>query len=159
MVIQSIANLLLDWYDLSSIFGVLTMRTFLMFLAVSILTACSTAPTTSYRMVNTLVDNQPTIDNSMIVIRRDVGIMGSACSVQVFLDGVKYGVLKSGETITIHTNAGEHIISARITSGICPNRLQEVAVNIDKNQSKYYRLTFDASGSFVVQPTLANPIQ
>lgn len=135
------------------------MRQLLAILALAGLAACSTTPSNTHQQVNTLVDNKPTSDNSSIVIRRDVGMMGSACSVQVFLNGQKYGVLKSGEAMTLHTTAGEHIITGKITSGICPNRLQEAGVTVAKNQTKYYRLTFDASGAFLIQPTLANPVQ
>ena len=125
------------------------------------LTACSTQPLSdnSYTHIQPLVKNNSDESTSAVVIRRDVGLMGSACKVDTYLDGIKYGSLSSGQSIKINTTEGEHILSAKFTGAICPDRLSEASLKLKENQTKYFRLAFDASGSFSIMPTLENPIK
>lgn len=137
------------------------MKTKLFLLALAgLTTACSTIPTSNYIQAQSVTANEPTTDNSKVVVRRDTGVMGKACPIEVYLDGNKYSTLKAGESITINTNAGTHILSARFTGkGFCQDRLNEAEVNIKQNESKYYRLSMGANGDFHIFPTLANPIK
>lgn len=132
----------------------------LSFVFTACLTACSTTPTNTYQQATPLVQNNPTADNSVVVVRRDTGVMGSACPVEVYLDGKKYAILKTGESININTQAGTHILSAKFAGrGFCQDRLNETEIVIKPNESKYYRLAMNSSGDFHIFPTLANPIQ
>ena len=80
-----------------------------------VLTACSTKPIVNYTETVSLVDNNVTSDRSTIVVRRDMGFMGSGCPVEIYLNGVKYARLQSSQSINIHTTAGTHILSAKFT--------------------------------------------
>ncbi|AIK01458.1 hypothetical protein C0134_02950 [Moraxella catarrhalis] len=125
-----------------------------------VLTACSTKPIVNYTETVSLVDNNVTSDRSTIVVRRDMGFMGSGCPVEIYLNGVKYARLQSSQSINIHTTAGTHILSAKFTGrGFCQDRLNETEVTIQKNESKYYRLAMNANGDFHIFPTLSTPIQ
>lgn len=136
------------------------LSTVLLICSSTLLFACSTKPNTTYSSAQPITTNLPTSDASTIVVRRDTGIMGSACPIDIYLNGEKQAKLKSGESIEIHTNAGLHILSAKFTGkGFCQDRLNEIEVAISKQESKYYRLAMGASGDFHIFPTLANPIK
>lgn len=130
-----------------------------MVLSTALLAGCSTKPATAYTSVKPIIQTKNTENDAKIVVRRDTGFMGAGCRVDTYLDGTKYGSLKAGESLTINTTSGEHIASAKFVGALCPDRLSEVEVKLDKNQTKYYRLAFDASGSFSIMPTLKDPIQ
>ena len=125
----------------------------------TLIIGCSTKPATSYTPIKPILQATNGENDAKIVVRRDTGFMGAGCRVDTYLDGTKYGSLKAGQSLTIATTSGEHIASAKFVGALCPDRLSEVEINLDKNQIKYYRLAFDASGSFSIMPTLENPIQ
>ena len=47
----------------------------------------------------------------MIVIERERAFYGSAIKHSVELDGISVGTLKNGESLSIHTTSGPHMIS------------------------------------------------
>jgi len=130
-----------------------------MVLSTTLLAGCSTKPATVYTSVKPIIQTTSAKNDAKIVVRRDTGFMGAGCRVDTYLDGTKYGSLKAGQSLTINTTSGEHIASAKFVGALCPERLSEVEVKLDENQTKYYRLAFDASGSFSIMPTLKDPIQ
>lgn len=136
------------------------MRGLLFLSCAVILSACSTVPSNSYNQVQPILSNKHTVGDSVIIVRRDSGVMGSACPIEVYLDGEKFAKLKPKESIDINTSAGTHILSAKFTgSGFCQDRLNEIEVVIKPHEKKYYRLAMGASGDFNIFPTLENPIQ
>lgn len=136
------------------------MHKFAIIFGTLILSACSTMPSTNYNETKAIVANNKTTDNSTIVVRRDSGVMGMACPIDIYLNGTQYARLKAGESVNINTVAGTHILSAKFTGkGFCQDRLNETEVNIKKDESKYFRLAVGASGDFHIFPTSEKPIK
>lgn len=136
------------------------MRRWILVATTVMLSACSTQPSISTNTATPLVANQITADNSVVVVRRDVGMMGSACPIDVYLDGEKYARLQSGESVAINTTANTHILSGKFTGkGFCQDRLVETEVRVGSNETKYYRLYIGANADFQILPTLKNPIR
>lgn len=51
------------------------------------------------------------MSNHMIVIKREKAFYGSAIKHTVELDGISAGTLKNGESLSMYTTAGPHMIS------------------------------------------------
>ena len=124
-----------------------------------LLSACSTMPTQSYQPVATIPNYKSNSTDSTIEVRRDVGLMGSGCPIDVYIDGNKFGELTVGESVATTVSTGTHILSAKFIGTFCPKRLAETEVTIEKGQTKYYRTGFGAAGDFLLMPTLGKPIK
>lgn len=114
------------------------------------LTACSTKPI-SYTPQAT--NTAPEAYN--VVVKRDKGLMGSSCKVEVFLDGEPKGLIKPSEVIKLNVpvDGKEHILSSRINTAICINALSEQVLTLEAGKVKYYRVSMTGTGTFTLNPT------
>lgn len=46
---------------------------------------------------------------SMLTIKRDSGFMGSACAIEVFMDGEAIADLRTSEKVTLYVRPGKHL--------------------------------------------------
>jgi hypothetical protein len=122
------------------------MRFFAVFLAVS-LTACATQPVSIYqasavpssRILATQLLSQAQYTGSLI-IKRDTGFMGSACTIRVFVDTVPVAGLAPSEKVELFIPLGEHVVGATPTDIFCDSGTSEAAVVIRPESQKILRI-------------------
>ena len=124
-----------------------------------LLAACATTPTTiqqasavpSSRILAAQWVSQAPYTGSLVV-KRDSGFMGSACTIRVFLDGVPVADLAPAEKVEIFVPMGEHIVGV-ISNGICGGGFAETAVIIALERQKILRIASGQSGDIYLQPS------
>jgi hypothetical protein len=124
-----------------------------------LLAACATTPTTiqqasnvpSSRILAAQWVSQAPYTGSL-VIKRDSGFMGSACTIRVFLDGVPVADLAPAEKVEIFVPMGEHIVGVT-SNGICGGGVAETAVVIALERQKILRIASGQSGDIYLQPS------
>jgi hypothetical protein len=132
---------------------------FLAVLSVLSLTACATQPVTihqasavpSSRILATQWLSQAPYTGSLI-IKRDRGFMGSACTIRVFIDAVPVADLAPSEKVELFVALGEHVVGAT-SNGICGGGASEAAVVISPERQKILRIASGQSGDIYLQPS------
>ena len=136
------------------------MRFFTVIVALS-LAACATSPVSihqaslvpSSRMLApqlvSQVQAQPT---GSLIVKRDSGLMGSACTIRVFVDAVPVADLAPSEKVELFVPSGEHIVGVT-SNGICGGGVAEAAVVIFPERQKILRIASGQSGDIYLQPT------
>jgi len=135
------------------------MRFLAAFLMLSF-TACATQPISIYqasavpssRILAPQLLSQAQYTGSLI-IKRDTGFMGSACTIRVFVNAVPVADLAPSEKVEIFVPLGEHIISAAPTGTLCGGGTSEAAVVIRPESQKILRIASGQSGDIHVQPS------
>lgn len=135
------------------------MRLFAIFLALSI-SACATHPIT-IRQASPVPSSRiltpqwlsPTPYTGSLVIKRDSGFMGSACTIRVFVDAVPVADLATAETVELFVPFGEHVVGATSTGLFCGGGASEVAVVIAAERQKILRIASGQSGDIYLQPS------
>ena len=135
------------------------MRLLAIVLAVS-LTACATSPVTinqaspvpSARILAPQLLSQAQYTGSL-VIKRDSGFMGSACTVRIFLGALPVADLAPSEKVEIFVPIGEHIVVATSNSSFCGGGVSEAAVVIAPERQKILRVASGQSGDIHLQPS------
>src|SRR5687768_6866562 len=134
------------------------MQWFAVFLALSV-TACATRPVTIYqahavppaRILAPQWSSQAPYTGSLI-IKRDSGFMGSACTIRVFIDAVPVADLAPSEKVELFVSLGEHVVGAT-SNGICGGGASEAAVVISPEGQKILRIASGQSGDIYLQPS------
>jgi len=135
------------------------MRFLAAFLMLSF-TACATQPVSIYqasavpssRILAPQLLSQAQYTGSLI-IKRDTGFMGSACTIRVFVNSVPVADLAPSEKVEIFVPLGEHIVSAAPTGTLCGGGTSEAAVVIRPESQKILRIASGQSGDIHVQPS------
>ena len=135
------------------------MRFLAVFLVLS-LTACATQPVPIYqasaapfsRILAPQWLSQAPFTGSLI-IKRDSGFMGSACTVRVFIDAVPVADLAPSEKVELFVPLGEHVVGASSTSIFCGGGASEAAVVIYPERQKIMRIASGQSGDIYLQPS------
>lgn len=134
----------------------------MLFLAVFLflsLTACATSPVSinqasavpSARILAPQWLSQAQYTGSL-VIKRDSGFMGSACTIRVFIDAVPVVDLAPSEKVELFVPLGEHVVGAT-SNGICGGGASEAAVVISPERQKILRIASGQSGDIYLQPS------
>jgi hypothetical protein len=134
------------------------MRFFTVIIALSLM-ACATSPVSvhqaflvpSSRMLAPQLVSQAQPTGSLIV-KRDSGLMGSACTIRVFVDAVPVADLAPSEKVEFFVPSGEHIVGVT-SNGICGGGVAETAVVIFPERQKILRIASGQSGDIYLQPT------
>jgi hypothetical protein len=124
------------------------------------LAACATTPVTisqappvpSARILAPQLLAQASNTGSLVV-KRDSGFMGSACTIRVFVDAVPVADLAPSEKVEVFVPFGEH--SVVVTSnGICGGGTSETAVVIMPERQRILRIASGQSGDIILQPSM-----
>ena len=134
------------------------MRFFTVILALSAM-ACATQPVSVYqapavpsaRVLAPQWLSQAQYTGSLI-IKRDSGFMGSACTIRVFVDAVPVADLAPSEKIEVFLAFGEHVVGVA-SNGICGGGVSETAVVIAPERQRILRIASGQSGDIYLQPT------
>jgi len=123
------------------------------------LTACATTPTTinqaaavpASRILAPQLVSQ-TSNTGSLVVKRDSGFMGSACTIRVFVDAVPVADLEPSEKVELFVALGEHSVVAT-SNGICGGGTSEAAVVIMPERQRILRIASGQSGDILLQPS------
>src|SRR5262245_53594101 len=133
------------------------MKSLISFLLLS-LTACATTPLAVNQSAS-VPDSRvlaPQLlaqasNTGSLVVKRDSGFMGSACTIRVFVDAVPVADLGPSEKIELFVPLGEH--SVVVTSnGICGGGTSESAVVIMPERQRILRVASGQRGDIYLQP-------
>ena len=121
--------------------------------------ACATTPLTINQAV-TAPDSRilaPQLltqasNTGSLVVKRDSGFMGSACTIRVFVDAVPVADLKPSEKVEVYVPLGEHSVVAT-SNGICGGGTSEAAVVIMPERQRILRIASGQSGDIFLQPS------
>ena len=135
------------------------MRFFGILLTLS-LTACATQPISIYqasavpssRILEPQLLSQSQYTGSLI-IKRDTGFMGSACTIRVFVDRVPVADLAPSEKVELFIPLGEHVVGVTPTEFLCGGGTSEAAVVIRPESQKILRIASGQSGDIHLQPS------
>jgi len=134
------------------------MRFLVVFLMLS-LAACATTPLTINQAAavpeTRILAPQflaQTSNSGSLVVKRDSGFMGSACTIRVFVDAVPVADLKPAEKVELFVGFGEHSVVAT-SNGICGGGTSEAAVVIMPERQRILRIASGQSGDIFLQPS------
>jgi hypothetical protein len=88
-----------------------------------------------------------------LVLKRDGGFMGSACTIRVFVDAVPVADLKPSERVELFVPLGEHSVVVTATGAICGGGTSEAAVVIMPERQRILRIASGQSGDIFLQPS------
>ncbi|HEX5605255.1 MAG TPA: hypothetical protein VFY96_02010 [Candidatus Binatia bacterium] len=136
------------------------MRRLSLMLLLLSLTACATTPLTLNQTVaipeSRVLAPQflsQTSNAGSLVLKRDGGFMGSACTIRVFVDAVPVADLKPSERVELFVPLGEHSVVATATGAICGGGTSEAAVVIMPERQRILRIASGQSGDIFLQPS------
>ncbi|HEX7229257.1 MAG TPA: hypothetical protein VF452_02595, partial [Candidatus Binatia bacterium] len=92
-------------------------------------------------------------NSGSLVVKRDSGFMGSACTIRVFVDAVPVADLKPAEKVELFVALGEHSVVATATSAICGGGTSEAAVVIMPERQRILRIASGQGGDIFLQPS------
>jgi hypothetical protein len=123
------------------------------------LTACATTPVTiqqasaisGSRILAPQLVSQASNTGSLVV-KRDGGFMGSACTIRVFVDAVPVADLRPAEKVELFVPFGEHSVVVT-PNGICGGGTSETAVVIMPERQRILRIASGQSGDIFLQPS------
>lgn len=132
------------------------MKTIIALIVAGILAGCtSLPPEPQWVRPGKMIANQwesPSVGSGTLTITRDATIMGAACTMRTFLDGVPIADLNISQTITIYPPAGEHIASTQPLVTCMARPRGETSILILSDIVKRYRLSMP-QGDPLIQPS------
>ncbi len=124
------------------------------------LTACATTPITINQAAAVPVSRilAPQLlaqasNTGSLIIKRDGGFMGSACTIRVFVDAVPVADLAPSEKVEVFVAVGEHSVAVT-SNGICGGGTSETAVVVMPERQRILRVASGQSGDILLQPSM-----
>lgn len=123
------------------------------------ITACASSPVT-IEQATTVPETRilapqllaQTPNTGSLVVKRDSGFMGSACTVRVFVDAVPVADLGPAEKVEVFVPLGEHSVVVR-PNGVCGGGISESVVVIMPERQRILRVASGQSGDILLQPS------
>lgn len=123
------------------------------------ISGCATKPVTNEQAQN--IPAKQILDSSFfskkegtgeVIIKRDSGVMGSACMTRVYLDGKEIADLDTAQKAVIYPKVGNHIFSAW-PKGMCGGGMSEQSGKVIDGKTLMYRIGYGTNGDFGIYPT------
>jgi hypothetical protein len=93
------------------------------------------------------------IGTGTLIVKRDSGSVGSACSSRLFLDAKSVADIEPSEKIVLHLPQGEYQLGAE-PNGACAGGLRETQVLVRVNDTVTYRIGYgNDDEDFFLLPT------
>lgn len=132
-------------------------KTFALIVASILLAACSTTPLNSTRAERvhpeaTTRYSQQTHGTLPLIVTRDSGLLGSACSTEITLDGEVVAYLRQGQTVTLFVPAGEYVLGAK-PGMICFGNLVETDAVVKPGRPANFRVSLNTNGTMMLSRT------
>ncbi|MDC9582758.1 hypothetical protein PSI15_14490 [Xenorhabdus sp. PR6a] len=81
-----------------------------------------------------------TSGDSTIIIKRDAGVVYSACVSNIFFQGVRIAELMPSEKVTLNVNSGEYILGEFLSGSGCFSFAKTLIANIKPNSVNVFRV-------------------
>ena len=123
------------------------------------ISGCATKPVTNEQAQN--IPAKQILDSSFfskkegtgeVIIKRDSGVMGSACMTRVYHDGKEIADLDTAQKAVIYPKVGNHIFSAW-PKGMCGGGMSEQSGTVIDGKTLMYRIGYGTNGDFGIYPT------
>jgi type IV pilus biogenesis protein CpaD/CtpE len=115
------------------------------------LTVSQASPVPSSRILAPQLIAQQS-NTGIVIVKRDSGFMGSACTIRVFVDALPVADLAPSEKIELYLPLGEHSVVAT-SNGICGGGTSEAAVVVMPERQRILRIASGQSGDIYLQPS------
>lgn len=135
------------------------MKKIVLALVIVGISGCATKPVTNEQAQN--IPAKQILDSSFfskkegtgeVIIKRDSGVMGSACMTRVYLDGKEIADLDTAQKAVIYPKVGNHIFSAW-PKGMCGGGMSEQSGTVIDGKTLMYRIGYGTNGDFGIYPT------
>lgn len=117
---------------------------------------CATSPVgADDAKVGTLISNpwqNPSPNAGEFVVTRDKGLMGGACSQEVYVDSHAIATLRTGQKVIVYLPPGKHMAGVRPT-GLCGGGSAGVALTVEAGKRQVYRVASGQSGDVKIEPS------
>ena len=139
--------------------GILMKKLLFIFGVVLTMAGCATRPVSIEDSV--FVPKNRILDSSLlskasgtgqVIIKRDSGFGGSACSNRVYVDGKAIADLGPSEKVVVYPTIGQHIFSSW-PNGICGGGMTEISGEVTESSVKVFRVGYGSNGDFGIHPT------
>ena len=126
--------------------------------ALLLASACATEPVSS----STAPQSTDVLDAAVvtpragagqIVVTRDTGALGSACTFDLLVDGGRVGGLKAGEQLALYVDPGEHIVGVVGRESMCGGGVAQVEVTIAADQRKGLGVGMSQGWDILIEPS------
>ncbi len=94
----------------------------------------------------------PAPQTGKVIVKRDTGVVGSACNTKIYVDGQAVAELDVAEKVTLFLPAGDHILSAQ-PNNPCSGGMTELAAKVRPNETLVFRFGTSGQGSPSLYPT------
>jgi hypothetical protein len=94
----------------------------------------------------------PRAGAGQIVVTRDKGTLGSACTFDLLVDGGRVGV-KPGQQLTLYVEPGTHIVGVVPRGSICGGGVAQVEVMIAADQREGLRVGMSQGWDILIEPS------
>jgi hypothetical protein len=135
------------------------MKTIPLFAVLALLSGCATDPVATSaatpipqgRIIKAgLTKAEP--GTGSLIVKRDVGLNTAGCTFRLYIDGIPFADIDTGEKVQIYLKPGEHIIGSTPRT-ICMAGNAESAFVLVEGQTKVYRVSVGSAGELRLQPT------
>jgi hypothetical protein len=116
-----------------------------------LLTGCYSSVATNPTMVPAMIQAPSSPDFAILQVTRDSGFVGSACGMEVYLDGALAARLDTSERTEFKISTGKHIL--QVNTGCWGDHTAAIEITADKGEMKKYRLATQQD-SLSIQPTI-----
>ncbi|MGR5238024.1 hypothetical protein [Vibrio alfacsensis] len=125
------------------------MKKLILAAIVATMAGCATAPIPTSDAYSVAVVGH---GEYQIVIKRDSGLIGSACSVSIFVNGSRIGKLDQGEKITHYGDESNVIVAAKQEGFFCESDIPE-AIAMFKDKKATLRVAISANKGLHISNT------
>lgn len=87
-----------------------------------------------------------------VVVKRDSGLMGAACSTKLYVNGAHVADIRVAEKLTLQLQPGSHNLAA-VPGGICGGAMSEVRATIKAGEHQTFRIGAGQGGDMTLTPT------
>lgn len=87
-----------------------------------------------------------------VIVKRDRGFVGAACTVQLSVDGSRIADLDGGEMVVMYLAEGDHIVGAISDNFFCFEATAETSLTAKVGVTEYVRVGYTLGGTFFVSP-------
>ena len=137
------------------------LKVFILSFNAVLLIGCASTPVSTSEAVSVpnnriLADGKqfiaPSKNTGKIIVKRDSGFIGSACTVRIYLNGKGVADLDVSEKMVLNLTEGEYIVSAE-PNGVCGGGLTEVKASVKPNSESVFRYGTSSNFSSSLYPT------
>ncbi len=122
------------------------MKKLLLILGISLLSGCSTTAVRPNEAILRLMPiakyREPSVKNdAKLIVVRDAGFVGSACIVEISLEGEKIGELQQKEKFEFNLEPKKYVLGAKLGGSACEGNLTgDAEVSLASKQTAIYRV-------------------